>query len=224
MREQAPVPPGYQIEPLRWSEQHSVAEVLVRAFQDDPLVNAICGPANPDGRRRMYWSFLLSVRGHSLSSQPAWVVRHRQGRCAAVVLVSRPGMALQSRSDVWFSLRALCRIGWSATRRGVEAAEAIVRHAPPVPFTYVRTLAVDPSVQRHGLGSALLSHVFAHSPPAWPVYLETARERNVLFYSQHGFECIGTFRCLDVTIWRMFRPAAALAGGRQSVRVYSAGS
>lgn len=218
MTEQRELPPGYRIEPLRWSEQREATRLLVRAFRDDPLVNAICGPPNRDGLRRMYWSFLLSVRGHSLSSQPAWVVRHPRGVCAGLVLVSRAGMALQSPGDTWFSLRALFRIGWNAARRGAEAAEAIVRHAPPFPFTYVRTLAVDPGEQNQGLGSALLCRVFAHSPATWPVYLETARERNVLFYGQHGFHCIGMFRCLDVPIWRMLRPAAPGSHGNQTIR------
>ncbi len=198
-------PPGYRLAPLAWSDQKEVAHLLVRAFAGDPLVTAICGAADRVGQRRMFWSFLLSVRAHALSPQPAWVVRSERGEFAAVVLVSRPGMGLQAPADTWFSLLGMSRMGLKATRRSIEAAQAIARHAPPGPFTYVRTLAVDPEHQRRGLGSGLLAHVFAHSPLHWPVYLETAREQNLWFYSRQGFRCVGTFRCHGVEIWRMLR-------------------
>jgi GNAT superfamily N-acetyltransferase len=201
--------PSYRLAPLRWDDQRAVAELLVRAFAEDPLVRAICGPADRRGRRRMFWSFLVSVRAHALSPQPAYAVRSASGAIVAVALLSRPGIALEARADPWVSLWAVVRMGREATRRSIEAAKAIARHVPRFPLTYVRTLAVDPAHQRRGLGSALLDEVLRRSPPSWPLYLETAREANVRFYERNGFACAGSFRCLGVDIWRMLHPPVA---------------
>ena len=38
------------------------------------------------------------------------------------------------------------------------------------------------------------------------VYLETATETNVAYYTRNGFEVIGEFYPLGVRMWRMFQP------------------
>ena len=37
------------------------------------------------------------------------------------------------------------------------------------------------------------------------VYLETATEANVAYYTRHGYEAIGEFYPLGVRMWRMFQ-------------------
>ena len=37
------------------------------------------------------------------------------------------------------------------------------------------------------------------------VYLETATEANVAYYTRHGYEVIGEFHPLGVRMWRMFQ-------------------
>lgn len=192
---------------LHLAQERAVAMILARAFVDDLLVRAICGGTEPS-LERITWSFRIAVRGHCLSPQPGWTISEPSSGIAGVALVSRPSMLLQSRSDTWFTLRALRHVGLRAARRGMQAAETIAAHAPPAPYLYLRTLGVDPSMQGRGIGSRLLRQVIDATPPTWPLYLETAKERNLAFYAKHGLQCMGSFHCLNVRIWRLQRPAS----------------
>ena len=192
---------------LRWEHESPVATLLAQAFLDDPLVAAICDAPTVERRRRMRWSFRIAVRSHCLAAQPGWIIAGSAATPAGVVLVTRPRAEVQSRSDWIFLLRGLTRIGTRTVLRGVRAAQTIATHAPPQPFTYLRTLGVDPQMQGQGLGSALVQQVIRTAVPTLPLYLETAKEANLAFYARHGFDCIGEFRCLDVPVWRLIRRA-----------------
>ena len=192
---------------LRWEHESQVGTLLARAFLDDPLVTAICDAPSAQRRRRMHWSFRIAVRSHCLAAQPGWVIAGSTATPAGVVLVTRPRADVQTGSDWIFLMRGLMRIGMRTVLRGVRAAQTIAAHAPPQPFTYLRTLGVDPPVQGQGLGSALVQQVIRTASPTLPLYLETAKEANLAFYARHGFDCMGEFRCLDVPVWRLIRRA-----------------
>jgi ribosomal protein S18 acetylase RimI-like enzyme len=198
---------------LRWQDESSVAALLARAFVDDPLVIAICAASAAHRHERMRWSFRIAVRSHYLARQPAWTVVDSGGALQGVVLVTRARPAMASRSDLFFTLRGLRHVGARTALRGFKAAQIIASYAPPEPFTYLRTLGVDPAQQRQGRGSQLVEQVIRASPPTLPVYLETAKEQNLAFYSRHGFEPAGEFTCLGVPVWRLLRPAAAGSSG-----------
>lgn len=193
---------------LRWEDEHRIAALLARAFVDDPLVIAICEAPARERQERMRWSFRIAVRSHSLGRQPAWTVVGAGGAPLGVVLVTRARLPSQPQSDVLFTLRGLCHVGARTALRGLKAAQIIASHAPPEPFTYLRTLGVDPEHQHQGVGSQLVEQVIRASPPTLPVYLETAKEQNLSFYARHGFEEAGEFDCLGVPVWRLMRPAA----------------
>ncbi len=202
----APAEKEPKIAILRWEDERCVAALLARAFVDDPLVTAICGAPPPERELRMRWSFRVALRSHWLSHQPAWIGNDLDGAPCGVVLATRARTAMASHSDTLFALRGLRHIGVRTAWRGVRAAQVIASHAPPEPFTYLRTLGVDPEHQRRGIGSRLVRQVIRGSPPDLPIYLETAKEENLAFYTRHGFEPAGEFRCLGVRVWRLIRP------------------
>ncbi|MBI3786458.1 MAG: GNAT family N-acetyltransferase [Deltaproteobacteria bacterium] len=203
----AAVESGYALRPLQWSQEREVAALLMRAFADDPLVNAICNVQSRQRDRQLYWSFRIAIRSHCLSPQPAWVMTDALSRPIGVALVSRPSMDLRGNPDTLFALRGLFHVGIAAARRGMHAARTIAAQAPHGPFTYLRTLGVDPQYQGRGLGSRLVDEVIRAAPTGWPLYLETAKETNLTFYARHGLSCIGEFECLGVRVWRLFRSA-----------------
>ena len=209
MTNSAPAESAHQIAVLRWQDEHSVAAVLARAFVDDPLVIAICDAPTPERELRMRWSFRIALRSHWLSRQPAWIVADADGTPCSVVLATRARMPVPSHSDTLFALRGLRHVGVRTALRGIKAAQVIASHAPPQPFTYLRTLGVDPSHQRSGMGSRLVRQVIRGSPPELAIYLETAKEENLAFYGRHGFEPAGEFRCLEVPVWRLIRQPTA---------------
>jgi ribosomal protein S18 acetylase RimI-like enzyme len=199
---------SYTLGAVHWRGEREIAAVLARAFVDDPLVLAICAAPLAQRERRMAWSFRIAVRGHCLAAQPGWALTGPDAAPVGAVLTTRPCVQMDVNTDVLFALRALAHMGMRAGVRGVQAARIIAAHAPPQPFTYLRTLGVHPDLHHRGLGSRLVEQVIQSAPAAAPVYLETAKEKNVAFYARHGFECIGEFRCLGVPVWRMLRPAA----------------
>ena len=194
---------------LRWQDEQCAAALLARAFVDDPLVMVICNAPAPERLERMRWSFRIAVRSHCLGRQPAWTVVDSGGVPRGVVLATRSRLPVQPHSDMLFTLRGLRHVGLRTALHGFKAAQVIAAQAPAEPFTYLRTLGVDPECQRRGVGSQLVEQVIRVSPPSQPVYLETAKEANLLFYARHGFEPAGEFRCLGVPVWRLLRPAAA---------------
>jgi len=197
-----------RVDALRWADERAVAHVLARAFVDDPLVVAICRGAPARRVRRLWWSFRVAVRSHCLARQPAWTMVDAAGVPLAVALVIRPPAPPSPPADGWFALWGFLHVGLGATRRSLVAAEAIRRQEPPGPFTYLRTLAVDPLWQHRGLGSRLVRQVQRAAAPLLPLYLETSRAENVAFYQRLGFELVGEFTCLGVRLWRLLRPAA----------------
>ena len=129
----------------------------------------------------------------------------------AAVLVTRSRAELQNRGDFFFALRGLLHVGLATGLRGAQAAQTIAAHVPPQPFTYLRTIGVDPAMQGRGFGSQLVEWVVRATPATLPVYLETAKEENLPFYARHGFGCVGDFLCLGVRVWRLLRLANAPA-------------
>lgn len=193
---------------LRWSDERSVAVALAQSFVDDPLVIAICEAAPALREQRMLWSFRIAVRTHCLAAQPAWLIADADGTAMGAVLVTRPRATGPGISDLLFTTRALWHVGTHTVMRGMRAAQTIAAHAPRGPFTYLRTIGVHPAAQGRGLGSQLVEQVIRAAPPSLPVYLETAKERNLSFYAHHGFACIGEFSCLGVPVWRCMRAVA----------------
>jgi len=192
---------------LRWQDERAVAALLARAFVDDPLVMAICDTPRAERQRRMAWGFRVAVRAHCLARQPAWTIENRDATPLGIALVTRQQAAehLPPASDSLFALRGFWHVGLRAAFRGIQAAQTIAAHLPLEPFTYLRTLGVEPVWHRQGVGSQLVEQVISAARQSLPIYLETAKERNLSFYSGHGFDCIGTFDCLDVRIWRLWR-------------------
>jgi ribosomal protein S18 acetylase RimI-like enzyme len=208
---------GPRLARVRFEDEQQVASVLTRAFVDDPLVMAICPSGREDRQRRTLWSFRMAVRGHCLANEPAFVVA-ADGRLAGVVLVSRSRTIQPARGDLAFTVRGVLHVGARTLWRGLRAAHVIGAHAPSYPFTYLRTLGVAPEYHGRGLGSQLVQYVLRTSPPELPVYLETAKEENLAFYTRHGFERAGEFQCLGVPVWRLTRPPLADPTARGAVQ------
>ena len=81
-------------------------------------------------------------------------------------------------------------------------------HPHEEPHWYLATLGTDPEVQGRGIGSALLRPVLEHcDAEGQPAYLESSKEKNLAFYSRHGFEVVKEVPLPGggPTIWTMWR-------------------
>ena len=73
----------------------------------------------------------------------------------------------------------------------ISYAEELHKNDMPEPHWYTMVLGVDPELQGHGYGPALMHPVFERSSiEGTPIYLETAQPKNVAFYEKLGFRVL----------------------------------
>jgi GNAT superfamily N-acetyltransferase len=179
----------------------ALADMLGRAFFEDPVIDWVFPDASRRGpRARRYFAGRLRVL-------------LPQDECYTTADLA--GTALWARPDEWHDppLAALWQtvsfapaIGRRAPEvlRGLRAVEA--RH-PAKPHWYLAVLGTEPERQGEGNGSALIQPALHECDRLEvPAYLETARERNVDFYTRHGFRVTDELRLPNgPLVWLMWR-------------------
>ena len=190
------------------------AAVLGRAFVDDPLIKAILPPIEDaaERARRMGQMFAVALASQRSSGQPLMGVLH-EGRVGAAAIIEQVGRPPSIGSIVLHGLAlvpALARIGGlSGVRRAVAALDVLSRNRPAAPHLYLNVLGVEPALQRRHFGVALLDWLYdqtALRPDLAGVYLETATEANVGYYSHVGYRVTGEIYPLGVRMWQMLQP------------------
>jgi ribosomal protein S18 acetylase RimI-like enzyme len=192
------------------------AKVLGRAFVDDPLIKAILPPIEDSAERarRMSQLFAVALAGQRASGQPVLGVLH-EGRVAAAAIIEQAPKPPSAVSIVLHGLGLLPGLmqagGVGGVRRAVAALDTLSRNRPPQPHLYLNVLGVEPILQRRHFGVALLewlANQTALRTDLIGVYLETATEANVAYYSHRGYRVTGEIFPLGVPMWQMLQPRA----------------
>jgi GNAT superfamily N-acetyltransferase len=203
---------------ILFPEQYGVAaEVLGRAFVDDPLIKAII-PASGDAQervRRMTGLFRVILAGHRHDGQPVLGVidEGRVGAAAVIEQISQPVGALAAVLHGLPQLPALIQAaGWRGVVRALSVLDTLTRNRPAQPHLYLNILGVEPTLQRRHFGVAILDFLreqAALRSELAGVYLETATEANVAYYTHVGYRVIGEIYPLGVRMWRMMQDRTA---------------
>jgi GNAT superfamily N-acetyltransferase len=93
-----------------------------------------------------------------------------------------------------------------AQGRGFRARQ---QHDAPAQHVYLWEIAVDPSHQSRGIGSAVLGAITRRCDAVGaPIYVDTTDPRNLPFYARHGFHVVhhGTFPNGGCQYWTLVRP------------------
>jgi ribosomal protein S18 acetylase RimI-like enzyme len=176
-----------QIERLEADRLDEASHVLARAFHDDPAWRWVI----PDeGRRRRLLPWLFRV-GFEITVADVWTT---PGAVLGAARWLPPGRAPMRVAP---ALRAFVstplRLG-SATGRFFaygRAVETLRAQVAPGPHWYLAGIGVDPSVQRRGLGSALLRPgLEGAAADGVRAVLLTNSERNLTFYERNGFRIV----------------------------------
>jgi len=198
---------------LVFPEHYSdAAGVLSRAFVDDPLINALAPEPREPGERalRLAGLFTVVLKLQRSGGQPVFGV-FEAGRliAAAVVEGTMHSSVGATVAGGLLTLPRLVRsVGWGGVRRSIRLVDALTRNHPPRPHLYLNILGVEPSFQGRHCGIAILNHLrelVETRSDLDGVYLETATEANVAYYTRNGYEVIGEFYPLGVRMWRMFQ-------------------
>jgi ribosomal protein S18 acetylase RimI-like enzyme len=179
-----------------------MAETMARAFFDDPVVNWVF---RDDRTRAKYARRYFGGRARILIRQnEIFTVDGVQ----AAAMWARPNEwhdpPLQSLKELAILMPAVPLRRVPQTLRGLVQIEA--KHPKP-PHWYLAVLGTDPDHQGRGLASALLHTVLdGCDRDEIPAYLETGTERNVAFYTRHGFRVTEELRLPNgPPVWLMWR-------------------
>ena len=190
---------GIQVVPLGEERGDEVADLMGRAFQDDPLFVHAC-PDPGDRARWLPWMFRWSTWKGFLFGQTLGTT----GRLDGVVATIAPGGGEFTEED-------LTRFGYRRGRDAVGAevwdraidrvnaafapADAALHRSVAEQHWYLDVIAVDPAAQGRGIGGALLCAVHTSADAdGVPIVLLTYQPTNLSFYSRHGYSvvCGGT--------------------------------
>lgn len=84
-------------------------------------------------------------------------------------------------------------LGFRSFLRTLKVLTAFEKRHPKEEHWYLELLGTDPSMQRRGVGAALMAEVLGRGDrEGLPAYLETQKPDNVAYYRHHGFEVVDT--------------------------------
>jgi GNAT superfamily N-acetyltransferase len=197
--------PGLEIRMAGRADAAEIAQVLARAFHDDP----VCGwifPVESSRYRRLRRYFVTELLHRSLRHGAVDVVRV-DGRVAGAAMWFPPGASTGSEASALPGYLRACgrRIVVAAQVQTVMARE----HPREQPHWYLGCIGVDPVRQGHGVGGALLrSRLRRCDEVGRPAYLESSNPKNVPLYRHLGFEVTGALGLPDgaPVVDMMWRP------------------
>jgi len=196
-----------------YPEQHDQAAVsLGRAFINDPTFKSILPDISEPVARAEHladlFRVILSIERRN--GQPVFGVVDNGRVVGAAVTegIGHPstfGMIVGSLGQMPRMVRA---IGWGGIVRALNLFSVLAENHPKEPHLYLQLLGVDPAFQGKHYGGAMLDRLKLEAsvrPEIAGVYLETATEANVAFYSSKGYEVLGELYPLGVRTWRMYQ-------------------
>jgi len=183
------------------------ALILGRAMRDNPVHIRAFAISDAERRRRALERFfrpvLLGIHQRGLIYGA-----YRDNALVGICGIARPGFCQPTPVE---KLRVLPAVVFGnplgAALRVLNWADAWAQRDPSGPHWHLGPVAIEPSVQRQGIGSALLTAFCVHMDAYGAVaYLETDRRANVHFYQKFGFAVVAEADVMGVPNWFMSRP------------------
>lgn len=177
---------------LRATEQHTtlVSRILTAAFLHGDLAPWLV--PDEDERRRVYLPYFRMLTEHAIEHGYVHVLG--EDACALWYdLDEDPAPPIEDYD------RRLAEITGAALPRFQQVDEAMHEHHPyGGPHAYLAFLAVVPTRQGQGLGSALLSHRHtALASERRPAYLEATGLANSALYLRNGYQPLGPYPIVE---------------------------
>lgn len=181
-----------------------VADVMGRAFDDDPVINFM---VKQDARRRerLLTFMRAGIRKLTFPYGETWTADGFEGAALWNPPNGRPHGLM---SDLRM-LPTLVRVaGLSGVPRVVGAFQVAEAKHPKQPHYYLLGLGVEPDQQGRGIGTQLMAPVLEKADrEGLPAYLESSKERNLPLYQRNGFEVVERveFGKGGPPVWLMWR-------------------
>lgn len=200
-----PSAPGGAPAPRRVREQDvpALAAMLARAFLDDPVASWAwrAGDLRLGALERFQATRMRQLAPgeevwttEDLNSAALWAA---PGRWHSTVRETAALVPCFGHPRLLWRV-PLVALGWERLERS---------HPRRPPHYYLAVLGTEPDAQGRGLGSAVLQPVLERcDSDQVAAYLESSKERNIDFYSRHGFRVLEEIRLVrGPPMWRMWR-------------------
>jgi GNAT superfamily N-acetyltransferase len=197
-----------QLNPARIDK---AAEMLTRAFRNDPLLSWIL--PDPEERRSLSLPFHSVFLRYGLLAGEVWTSDPTM-RGLAVFLP--PGQR-EMNAEMPELESILGQEAFLRFQSALDYMAPLRSSAVPVPHWYTMALGVDPEHQGTGIGRMLLNCMFQRADSEHvPCYLETTEPKNVPFYTNSGFSVVhdGADPTSGVHYWTFLRDPRPLGGHR----------
>ena len=194
--------------PLQKNQIQAAAEVLSKAFYDDPLfVYFFPDPSDRIRKSTGYFQLLarygllygeIETTSLNLEGVAIWLPSHKKHK--SLISLLRSGM-------ISFMIGG----GMSAVIRMIRLdryPEIVNNLHAPFPHWYLQAIGVEPSLQSNGYASILLRNKLARFDREGSVcYLETQNKENIPMYIHYGFELVEEYRLPKTSFlnWAMLR-------------------
>lgn len=201
MPEPAPTP----VRKATRADIDAIADALVKAFSDDPVMDYFFPEKLPRRLERLRAFFKLNLK--SLSLRHGEVYTTEDGVHGAAIWMP-PGKWKTTTADIVRTLPATVRMLGRQLPFALRGLTFMESHHPKEPAFYLQVLGTEPEVQGKGIGSAMLQPVLARCDrEGVGAYLESSKDRNVPFYSRHGFTVTDEVRLPagGPPVWLMWR-------------------
>jgi ribosomal protein S18 acetylase RimI-like enzyme len=190
-----------QIVPLEPAQIDVATQIIANAFSETPVFSYMLPLTVKDRVKKLQHLSKFALRygssyGHTYlnSGEPKGV---------AVWMLSD-----RFTTDIIRLLRAGLwaipfQVGLGALKRQIKLSPIEKAHKRNMQqlHWYLAVLGVDPLYQRQGIGSLLLEPILKQADrDRIPCYLETFGEKNLSFYSKHGFEVTNTIDFSDIPL------------------------
>jgi ribosomal protein S18 acetylase RimI-like enzyme len=198
--------------PLRERDVDRAARLLSQAFVDYPVFrHIVTSDRSRSSQLQHLFRFLVRLGmskgdvfapSERIEGVSIWIDSHRMSSSFFEVL--RAGI-----------LGAGWHLGLAATKRLVEVGTKKQEHrarAVAQRYCLLDMIAVDPSMQKRGLGRTMIDDKLARLDRAGvPCYLETSESANLAYYGKLGFAVAHEYRIADIDVYGLLRPVGTPA-------------
>jgi GNAT superfamily N-acetyltransferase len=168
------------------SDEASIVDVLVRAFNMDPAVRWVWSDSEQYYKHSP--SFFKAFGGKAFTHGTAYYVDDYIG--AALWLPPD----VQPDEDMMMSVLQQT-VPERIQKDAFAVFDQMSRYHPSEPHWYLPLMGVDPSRHGKGFGSALMQHALVQCDRDNKLaYLEASSPRSIPFYERHGFKLLGTIQ------------------------------
>jgi ribosomal protein S18 acetylase RimI-like enzyme len=179
-----------QVRPARRTDVPALAQILGRAFRDDPVFSWL----QPDPARRaaaLPGFFGAMARHHFVAGGGVEIAGPEAG-VGAAAMWDPPGRWGQQPREQIAMLPAVIRAFRGRLGVARALAEEMKANHPEEPHWYLAMIGSDPAVRGGGFGAALMrSRLERCDAEGAPAYLESSNPDNLPYYMRFGFQVTG---------------------------------